>query len=57
MYEVGDKITVEIESITTENVCRFSTDNGKPMKLYKLKGIPMYFSEDDFMKIVAQENK
>ena len=57
MYEVGDKITVEIESITTENVCRFSTDNGKPMKLYKLKGIPMYFSEDDFRKIVAKENK
>ena len=57
MYNIGDKITVEIEAITTENVCRFVTDNGKSTKLYKLKGIPIYFSEDDFMKIVAQENK
>lgn len=56
MYEVGDKITVEIEAITTENVCRFATDNGKPTKLYKLKGIPIYFSEDDFMKIVGDLN-
>lgn len=53
MYEVGDKITVEIEAITTENVCKCATDNGRPMKLIKLKGIPMYFSEDDFKKIVG----
>lgn len=53
MYKIGDKVTIQIEEITTKNVCRFTTDTGKPTKLYKLKGIPMYFSEDDFKKIVG----
>ena len=52
MFKVGDKVEVEIESITTEKVDMFATGKTKPIKLYKLKGIPMYFSEEDFKKII-----
>ena len=52
MFKVGDKVEVEIESITTEKVDMFATGKTKPIKLYKLKGIPIYLAEEDFLKIV-----
>ena len=52
MLSVGDKIILEIESITIENLDMFNTANVKPTKIYKLKGIPIRFAEDDFIKLI-----
>lgn len=52
MLNVGDKVILEIESITIENLDMFNTTNVKPTKIYKLKGIPMRFVEDDFIKLI-----
>ena len=55
MYKVGDKVLVEIESITNEQIDRCATWNTQPFTLYKLKGIPMYLAEEDFLNAVVTE--
>lgn len=53
MYKAGDVVSIEIETVTTENIDRFANDKPYPVVLYKLKGIPIYFSEDDLKQMVA----
>lgn len=53
MYKVGDKVVLEIESITNEQIGRYCITDTIPVTLYKLKGIPVYLSEDDFMNAIS----
>lgn len=53
--KAGDRITVEIEEIRTENIDRFATSNPVPMTFVKLKGIPMLLSEEDVLEFIDGE--
>ena len=51
-YKVGDKFIVELETITADYICEWGSNLPKERTLYRLKGIPMYFEESDFKKLV-----